>query len=260
MGSGDVKIMSRKEAKLSGETYYYDGKSCKWDHDTVRVTATGLCEECAAIMEEHGMVGETFESIMKSWESTSHKEGTKRLPYLTGTSNMGYKVRGFTYVSEDWYESCSKLLWIKVKNYIKCSLSKGNCKRAGKNYTGGRNYIFLHRFIKGLGDSSMIPDHINGLGLDNRSGNLRVATRVNNSHNSKKRTKAFSTYKGVTFLPSKGKRIKEWRGRLSRFNRDHVKFFKTEREAAEFYDSTLRLLFPSCFNLYNFPEESEQSV
>lgn len=248
-----VKIMSRKEAKLLRVPTYYDGKGCKWNHNTTRVTSSGLCSECTSIMEDKGIIGETFESIMKTWDSTSHKAETKRLPYLSGTSNMGYKVRGFTYVSEDWYDVCSRVLWVKSSQYVVCSLSKDNCARLnvvrGKGKTA---WIRLHRFVKGLGESKMIPDHINGFGLDNRTTNLRVASVADNSHNCKP-TKNTTGYIGVDYITTA-----KWSSHRARLFRNGKRFlckcYPTAEIAAQAYDDCLRENFPSEFNVYNFKE------
>lgn len=43
---GKPKCKAREEAKLKGETYYFNGKACIHGHITKRMTRTGYCMEC----------------------------------------------------------------------------------------------------------------------------------------------------------------------------------------------------------------------
>lgn len=58
--------------------------------------------------------------------------------------------------------------------------------------------------------SSEHIDHINGDSLDNRRDNLRIATRVQNMANARKRIDNTSGFKGVSKSKTKGK----WRARI----------------------------------------------
>lgn len=94
----------------------------------------------------------------------------------------------------------------------------------------GRN-IKLHRFLWiywGLPLSHL--DHINGDGLDNRRANLRAATPMQNSANTRRPKNNTSGYKGVSRV------AKGWRAMIS-INRRNVWLgvFATPEDAAAAY-------------------------
>ncbi len=89
----------------------------------------------------------------------------------------------------------------------------------------------------------MHVDHINGLTLDNRRANLRIATPSQNARNKRiHRGKKASKYKGVYLCP----RLKKpkWTARIYIEGR-HYTFngFATETEAAIAYDEAAIRLF-----------------
>lgn len=57
--------------------------------------------------------------------------------------------------------------------------------------------VKMHRMILGVTDSSVIVDHIDGDGLNNRKSNLRIATNSENLCNQRPRENFTSKYKGV---------------------------------------------------------------
>lgn len=227
------------------------------------------CSNCDFLISKAVTLGESFEEIMARWDPTTHKPCTKKLPYLEGNNKKGYKVRGFTYISSDWYDEVCKWLWIKAKDYIKTSFSKENLDRVGNLHLykpvkdRKHNAMFLHRFILGLGnDVNMVGDHLSGYKLDNRKINLRYITIHQNSLNSKKKSKtSTSKYKGVSFYT---KRFEEgnacWKAGVSIGNKHRVKYFYTEEEAAKAYDNMLREYLSDEIHKYNFPREGEMSA
>jgi hypothetical protein len=56
----------------------------------------------------------------------------------------------------------------------------------------------MHRLILGIPNSEV--DHVNGNPLDNRRVNLRLATRAQNSANTRSRKNTTSKYKGVYWI------------------------------------------------------------
>jgi hypothetical protein len=89
---------------------------------------------------------------------------------------------------------------------------------AHRNYydeNGKVTRVLMHRVImeRELGypiPKGMEVDHINGIGTDNRRENLRLATNIQNSMNSKKPRTNKSGYKGVSFMAESNK----WRATI----------------------------------------------
>ena len=129
------------------------------------------------------------------------------------------------------------------------------CRTKGKNVLyaersirlpGGRySRILMHREIfeeinsnlldtsDGRRTTSLVIDHINGCGLDNRRANLRLATAAQNAWNSKKRTSR-SGYKGVWFAADK----RLWRASIvCHGKRIHLGYFRNKIAAARAYDA-----------------------
>lgn len=114
-----------------------------------------------------------------------------------------------------------------------------------KNKTKGS--IFIHREIMGLinGDGKIV-DHIDGNGLNCKKLNLRICSHAENMRNAKPFGK--SKFKGVSEHKVKSKYTlisgekKEstinvyWRGSLSVNKKRFEKNFKTEIEAAKWYN------------------------
>ncbi len=103
------------------------------------------------------------------------------------------------------------------------------------SYEGGQHTVILHRVILGIdGDPLLKGDHINGNGLDNRRGNLRLATISQNNCNAIKKA---GNYKGATLTPDR----KKWRARITANGRlIHIGTFESEIEAARAYDRVAR--------------------
>lgn len=223
-----------------------------------KVGDSNYCNSCKFLIKNSVSLGKSFEDIMLEWDPTCHKIGCKRLPYLRGNSKKGYKIAGFTYVDNDIYKQASKILWVKGAPYVNMNLSKDNCKRLGITKPAKSTYIFLHRYVLGLGNSvnMFVGDHISGLRLDNRFNNLRIANPQENALNSVKKFNKdhhTSIYKGVSFNLYNGK----WRA-LCEINKvRYCKLWDNEIDAAKHYDDILRTKHPSEYNRYNFPQQGE---
>lgn len=90
--------------------------------------------------------------------------------------------------------------------------------------------VKMHRQIMEA-PAGLEVDHINGDRLDNRRSNLRLATRKQNSRNTKPR--GISKYKGLNWRPERSK----WLVRITTDEkRLHVGYFTDEMEAAKAYD------------------------
>ena len=112
--------------------------------------------------------------------------------------------------------------------------------------------VYLHRFIIRARSGTTI-DHVNGNGLDNQRHNLRVASRGDQVHNTRKRAgPASSRYKGVGFHHRPG-RTRPWRARIKCDGREiGLGYFESEVAAAKAYDAAAVRLYGS-FACLNFP-------
>ena len=99
-----------------------------------------------------------------------------------------------------------------------------------------------------------VVDHINGDRLDNRRGNLRAVSALQNSWNQGKRRSSRNTseYKGVSWHS----RDNMWRVRVHANGKLIVqRYFRDELEAARAYDAVARIVFGQYARL-NFSENT----
>lgn len=99
----------------------------------------------------------------------------------------------------------------------------------------------MHRQILGLanGDGKH-TDHINGNRRDNRDENLRVATKLENSHNHRRYSCNKTEYKGVYWREDN----KSYRALLKAANRNYqLGHYLDPKIAAHAYDNEARRLF-----------------
>lgn len=106
----------------------------------------------------------------------------------------------------------------------------------GISNDGGVRLLGMHRLILGITDPQFVADHINGNGLDNRRGNLRVATATENSWNTRRRSNNTSGHRGIYFNKFQNK----WIGRI-KANGKNVLVAKcdTIEEAIPLYNNAL---------------------
>lgn len=112
-----------------------------------------------------------------------------------------------------------------------------------------KSSIYMHRVIMKAKKENLV-DHIDGNGLNNLRGNLRLCNHAENSRNRKKNKNNTVGYKGVSFDKShnifrvdisvEGKRV-------------FVGNYKKQEEAALAYDKKAKELYGEFANL-NFPE------
>jgi len=102
----------------------------------------------------------------------------------------------YALIDDSDFELVSKFKWSAYKsNYV--YYASRSIKINGKIKT-----IKMHRFILNITNSSIIIDHINGNGLDNRRKNLRIGTKGDNNRNKKNIKKSSSKYLGVYKMAS----------------------------------------------------------
>jgi len=118
------------------------------------------------------------------------------------------------------------------------------------NVITSKKVLQMHQMILEA-PKGMVVDHINIDGMDNRSANLRAATRAQNSRNRKKfSTPCSSKYKGVSWHKSSLK----WQTRIIFEKRTiHLGTFKNEIDAAKAYDEAAKK-YHGEFACLNFPE------
>lgn len=106
----------------------------------------------------------------------------------------------------------------------------------------------LHRVLLEAPDGIEV-DHINGDGMDNRRANLRLASRAQNTRNSRPVADARSELKGV-WPHANG----SYRGFITKgATRLSLGYYKSEQTAGRAYDVMARLLFGE-FAYLNFPD------
>lgn len=110
-------------------------------------------------------------------------------------------------------------------------------RRKGRVYaaTSSRDEarIFMHRLIMGDPRGKTI-DHREGVGLDNRRGNLRVCTQAQNCLNAGVK-RPWKTFKGV-FFDARPDRGRWWAQIAINRKRYFAGYFDSEVEAARAYD------------------------
>jgi len=147
-------------------------------------------------------------------------------------------------VSDEDYDELSQYKW-QVEIGRNGDRYAVRCRPRDKN--GKQKQVRMHREIM-RARRGVEVDHINGDGLDNQRDNLRIATRQQNSFN----TRARSGYKGVS---QRGSKQGAWSAHIRRSGKSvWVGGFATEADAARGYDAMARATFGRYARL-NFPDE-----
>jgi len=123
-------------------------------------------------------------------------------------------------------------------------------------YGNGRKItLYLHREITAA-PKELLVDHINGNTLDDRSENLRLATKSENAWNMRVNKEGCSSiYRGVGWHKGVGK----WVAKITvHGKRIHIGVFDDEIEAAKAYDEAAKQ-YHGEFARLNFPEEDTLS-
>lgn len=136
------------------------------------------------------------------------------------------------------------IILIDLDDYKRVLSRKWNIKKSNKNIyvrtIFDKKCIYLHRFILNLSDRSVLVDHINHNGLDNRKSNLRECSAQQNCFNKRKYKKGSSQYKGVSFNRSKLK----WRASIRKGSKSYnLGDFRLEEDAYKAYQVAARELF-----------------
>lgn len=133
-----------------------------------------------------------------------------------------------TVVDADLFEDLNKYKW-----YADHDCNTFYARRTYKNKEGKICRTRMHRLIMGVTDPTILVDHINGNGLDNRRSNLRIVNRAQNCYNRTVNKGSTSKYKGVHWDKSRNK----WRAKLQLNGKCiHIGYYDSEKEAAVEYN------------------------
>jgi len=125
----------------------------------------------------------------------------------------------------------------------------------------GQMFLFLHRLIAGAGPDQRV-DHENGDPLDNRTSNLRFASKAQNRANAgpnRKRGRT-SRYKGVSIKSRNGVHNR-WVSHIHIDGRTrYLGAFGTEAEAADAYDRAAEAAWGEFARLNNASAEGGSVV
>lgn len=123
-----------------------------------------------------------------------------------------------------------------------------DCLGAGKSRT-----VLMHRLIAATPDG-FETDHRDGDGLNNRSVNLRTATKAQNMHNMRIPARNSTGFKGVCFYKPTGK----WRARIKANGVEtHLGFFDAPELAAYAYAKASERLHGQYSNIIHVREVLE---
>lgn len=136
--------------------------------------------------------------------------------------------------NEDW-ERLSTFKWCATKNG-----TKWYAKRRAV-VDGKQTSVYLHKEVLRIKDSTVLVDHKDGDGLNNRRRNLRISTKSANAWNSRPQAGSSSKYKGVSLTANVSASGRKWHS-YAKFDGRKVNlgYFYTEIEAAKAYDKAVR--------------------
>lgn len=135
------------------------------------------------------------------------------------------------YINLNKFKGAKSLATVSDEDFD--SLSEFNWSLDANGYAIRFPGIKMHRVVMNAVHGQEV-DHINGDRADNRRENLRICTRAQNQHNQRVRVGGLSRFKGVTY----DKRSRKYLAQIViNKKRKHLKYTKTEEEAARIYDA-----------------------
>lgn len=165
-------------------------------------------------------------------------------PPISGAKYIQLGHEKFTIVDEEDYEVINSYNWSLRKP------TKTNNNYYAKGGIGQGRLVYLHQFIMNF--PTLLIDHINHNGLDNRKSNLRLCVQSQNNQNNLKRALKTSQYKGVSWGNKKWRVHIMCNGKLI-----YLGSFLSEEEAALVYNEKALELFGefACLNIINKHDE-----
>jgi hypothetical protein len=170
----------------------------------------------------------------------------------------GYPFRRI-YLGEGQWTILDQQDYYRLNNFrwfLKGSGKKFYVLRSSKIDSVRTKMVSMHKEIMNP-PPGLLVDHRNGLSLDNRRENLRIATHAQNSCNTRiDKTKTTSRFRGVYLQ----KRSSRWIARIHfQGQRISLGIFDSEIDAAHAYDRAARMYHKE-FACLNFPEENSLSA
>jgi len=154
----------------------------------------------------------------------------------------------YTLVEPEDYYTYGKYKWVVYGTGSNLYVIRHRMTGEAKTET-----VYMHREIMNP-PKGLLVDHRYGVSLDNRRGNLRLATPSENMLNRKKKKNTTSRYRGVWRLKN-GKYESQITDHGKRI---HLGWFDSEIEAAKAYDVAAKKCHKE-FARLNFPEDSLKS-
>ena len=142
----------------------------------------------------------------------------------------------------------------RLRGYEWLTRKGRNCFHARRYLARGKGkretIVYMHQEVLKV-PKGMVTDHINNDGMDNRSANLRAATRAQNMCNKRKcSSPTYSKYKGAHWH----KHDRKWHALISfEKKRIYLGRFDNEIDAAKAYDEAAKK-YHGEFACLNFPE------
>lgn len=189
------------------------------------------------------LLGCNYLKFIQEWDFRTHRTDTIKVPIVKG-NYYNFKVIAFTYVDADWIDLVKNYMWGLCCGYAVSNYSQMTRFLLGvdKNKTQINKFYVtrLHRFVKGLtNDSNLVVDHINRNRLDNRSSNLRICDKRQNSFN--RRCNSATGVKGVYFITKESVPWAKYKAGITLNGKSvHLGYFVTIEEAARAYDSAAK--------------------
>jgi hypothetical protein len=157
------------------------------------------------------------------------------------------------FVDDEDYERLATMAWY-ARQESHTTYVSGYAPSSGYG-KGDYSRVLLHAFLMSP-PSGLEVDHIDGDGLNNQRGNLRIVTHQQNMLNRRMQRNNRSGFRGVHFLS----RTQTWRvGLKINGTLIHRYGFVTPEEAAHTYDELARH-YHGAFARLNFPEEGERAA